>query len=184
MFAPDDNPRIQELLLAIQEIPRDEKIIIWCKFEHEIKDIKSVLESHGESVALCYGKLRAKRRAEEMGRFENGARFLIANKGCAEFGLNLQFCQNEIFYNNDWDWATREQAEDRVWRHGQTHDVRIIDICAVETIDDRILDCILHKENLVYQFKKHLHKKNFVQWLDGKDDEIDTNGADRKAKAG
>lgn len=184
MFSPDENPRVQELLRAIREIPKDEKVIIWCKFEHEIKDIKSVLESRGESVALCYGRLRSKRRAEEMEKFKNGSRFLIANKGCAEFGLNLQFCQNEIFYNNDWDWATREQAEDRVWRHGQTHDVKIIDICAGETIDERILNCIFHKENLVYQFKQHLHKKNFVKWLNGKDDKVDSNRADRKAEAG
>lgn len=182
---PEDNPRIRALLKAIDcEISDGEKAIIWCKFEHEIHDIRRVLEARGESVALCYGKLRSKQRAEEMDKFKGGARFLIVNKGCGQFGLNLQFCHFSIFYDNDWDWATREQAEDRIYRYGQEHEVTIIDICASSKIDERILDCISKKENLLYAFKSHLKKKNFRDWLDGKDDSHDSDRADGKAEAG
>lgn len=182
---PEENPRMQTLLNVIdREIPEGEKIIIWCKFEHEILDIQRVLESRGESVALCHGKIRSKKRAEEMEKFETGARFFLANKKCAQFGLNLQFCCYEIFYNNDWDWATREQAEDRIWRHGQTQKVHIIDICADSKIDERILSCVFRKANLAQEFKEHMHKKNFAEWLDGKDELVDFDRTYRKTKTG
>ena len=83
---------------------------------------------------------------------------MIANKACGAYGLNLQFCRNIIFYSNDFDLATRMQAEDRVHRIGQTEEVRIYDIHAVNTIDSFIMSCLWRKENLVEEFKKNIEK--------------------------
>lgn len=181
-----DNPRIQCLSDVLSTIADGEKVVIWCKFKHEIGDIQTLLQSRGKSVAICDGNLTHKKRQEEIDRFLNSAQFLLANKSCAGFGLNLQFCHNAIFYNNDWDWATRQQAEDRMHRIGQTNSVRIIDIAAFAKIDSRILDCISRKENMSAQFKDKLHSKNkksLLDWIDGKDDEIDTNWLERSTKA-
>jgi SNF2 family DNA or RNA helicase len=71
-------------------------------------------------------------------------------------------------------------------RIGQTNPVRIIDIAAFAKIDSRILDCISRKENMSAQFKDKLHSKNkksLLDWIDGKDDEIDTNWLERSTKA-
>lgn len=168
---PEDNPRIQALITAINTyVPRGEKAVIWCKYTHEILDISQVLRARGEQVSLCYGDVTQKRRAEELKKFESSARFFIANKGCAGFSLNLQYCHYMIFYNNDWDWATRAQAEDRIHRSGQAFPVEIVDICAVSKIDERILLCVNRKENMAHEFRRMLNSKNLTSWLDGKDD--------------
>ena len=181
---PEDNPRIQTLLKAIDAyVPRGEKAVVWCKYTHEILDIAKVLQARGESIALCYGGKRGKKRARELERFEGSVRFLIANKGCAGFSLNLQYCHYMIFYNNDWDWATREQAEDRMHRSEQKNPVIIIDICAFSKIDERILLCVNRKENMAHEFRSMLHSKNVISWLAGKDDlKDDTDRANRKPK--
>lgn len=180
---PTENPRIKKLLESIEKyLEPEEKAVIWCKFTHEIEDITTVLKSKGYELARFYGDLPLKARQTELERFRYDAQFLIANKSCAGFGLNLQFCHNAIYYSNDWNWATRAQSEDRLHRLGQAHDVFILDICANSKIDERIMRCLWRKENLSDEFKRRIGKKNLVAWLDGKDDEDDPDRAEPETK--
>jgi SNF2 family DNA or RNA helicase len=168
-----DNPRIQALTNIIENI--DGKIIIWCKFTQEIKDIEKILiEEYGEEqVCTFFGEMNTKKRNLNKEKFKNSARFFIANKTCAGYGLNLQFCSNMIYYSNDFNWATRAQSEDRVHRIGQENNVHIVDLCAYDTIDKRILKSLGNKENLSDSFKSLLDKykdnKKLSDWIDGKE---------------
>lgn len=155
---PEDNPRIQTLLDLIDD-RIDDKCIIFCKYQQEVEDILKVLTNHGMTAVEFTGRLNIKQRNAAIDRFKDDAQFLIANKSCAAFGLNLQFCHLEIFYNNDWDYATRIQAEDRVHRLGQTEDVYIWDIYAENTIDERIINCLNRKSGLLEEFQDDVKKK-------------------------
>ena len=157
MYQPEDNPRIQELFALLQRIGGSQ-VVIFCKYTQEIDDILSVL---GGTALPFFGEMTQPQRQSNKNAFRAGdAQYLVANKSCAQFGLNLQFCHNEIFYNNDWDWATREQAEDRLHRVGQARIVSIYDILAWSTIDKTIMDCIIKKETLADAFKREIKKNN------------------------
>ncbi len=164
---PLDNPRMEMLFDLLDKT--DEKVIVFCKYTQEIHDIVSIANKrYGENTAVAfYGELNQKKRQESITKFENNSRIFVANKTCAGYGLNLQFCSYVIYYNNDWDYATRAQSEDRVHRIGQSHNVHIIDICASNTLDERILSCLWRKENLVDSFKKEIEqqkdKESFVK---------------------
>lgn len=163
---PLDNPRIQRLLEVIEDI--DGQVIIFAKFTHEIRAILQVLP---DAIGF-YGTLSHKERIRNLQAFKAGkARFLIANKSCAGYGLNLQFCHNVIFYSNDWDYATRIQAEDRIYRLGQEHKVEIYDIVAARTLDCKILRCLERKENLSDEIKGRLKQENnrkiYKSWIMG-----------------
>lgn len=164
MKSPEDNPRIQALLEIIHSIGK-EQAVIYCKYTQEIVDIVDVL---GDRALPFYGEMSTKDRQKNKTLFKQGnAQYLVANKSCAQFGLNLQFCRNEIFYNNDWDWGTRAQAEDRLHRAGQKRKVRIWDIYAANTIDSTILRCLDRKERMSDLFKaevaSHNNAKNFLR---------------------
>lgn len=146
---PLKNPRIQALLNVIKDI-KDEKAIIFCKYQHEVNDILSILPNAIEFT----GHVSQKRRQENRELFRSSGQFLVANKSCGAFGLNLQFCHNVIFYNNDFDLATRLQAEDRVHRLGQKSVVKIWDIECRRSIDTFITDCLSRKENVAEAFKR------------------------------
>lgn len=154
-----DNPRMQKLMELVGM--DDQKTIIFCTHTHEIKSIaKLINEERGEGTAVeFYGELNQKARQENLDRFENESQFLVANKGCAGYGLNLQFCSYVIYYSNDWDFATRSQSEDRVHRMGQTENVHYVDICAADSLDEKILECLSRKENLVDAFKNELEEQ-------------------------
>lgn len=163
---PLDNPRIQKLLETLENI--EDKVIIFCKYTYEIEIITKILnDKYGEYTAVpFYGELNQKKRQINLDLFKNEARFLVANKTCAGYGLNLQFCSYIVYYSNDWDYATRSQSEDRVHRIGQNKNVHIIDICAGWTLDENILKCLERKENLVDSFKKEIENqkdKSFIE---------------------
>lgn len=168
-----DNPRIQKLEDVLESLSG--KVIIYCKYTQEIKDIVDFLnEKYGDGSAVpFYGEIHQKERQSNIDRFREEATYFVANKTSAGYGLNLQFCNYVIFYSNDWDFATRSQAEDRVHRIGQNKNVHIIDICAEGTIDERILKCLHRKENMVEAFKYFIKKMKdkdisaMKEWLQG-----------------
>ena len=153
-----ENPRIFTLKKILLSEIKDSKCIIFAKFYNEINDIICLLDSLNISYITFTGKKSIKEREKSIISFENEKQILIANKNCGAYGLNLQFCSNIIFYDNDFNEVTRLQAEDRVHRIGQKKTVCIYDIFAVNTIDDYINKNLSKKDNLIKNFKKWFKK--------------------------
>ena len=165
------SPRLAMLLDTVADLPPDEKIIIWAKFEYDIMEIQSSLAAkYGpESVALFYGKLNEAQRTASVDRFCNGARFFVATQSCGGHGLTLVQARYVIFYNNEFKYATRLQAEDRCHRIGQERDVHYIDLVCANSIDERIMSALSAKGDAVRQFKGEIdkvkHKKTDIKKL-------------------
>lgn len=184
MYSWDENPRIKRLAEVLDEIG-DEQAIIFAKYQSEIDEIGKLLESRGLSFREFTGRVNRKQRERNRDDFRNGVRFLLANKMCGAYGLNLQFCRNVIFYSNDFDYATREQAEDRVHRIGQTREVHIYDIYAIGTIDDFIDENLRNKTSMVASFKRWIDEqknKKPEELLSEKRTEPEADGADGTCK--
>lgn len=142
---PMDNPRMKLLLDSLG----NEKTIIFCHYESEISQICSLLPD----AVRFDGRVSLKERDNAIMEFSKDKKYLAANKKCAGYSLNLQFCHKIIYMSNDWDLGTRLQSEDRVYRYGQEHDVEITDLCAENTIDEQIIQCLGKKENLLNSLK-------------------------------
>lgn len=167
---PVHNRRIHTLFRCIAG--NKEKTIIFCTYTDEIVSIVRLLKESGKTAVSYYGEMNSKKREASLSAFRSDTQYFIANKSCGAFGLNLQFCHKIIFFSHDWDWGTRAQAEDRVHRLGQTHDVEITNIYADDSIDVQILRCLYKKENLSDSFKRDvakLQKKDILAFLHGKE---------------
>jgi SNF2 family DNA or RNA helicase len=165
---PADNPRIEALLYELDAVPPEDKVLIFCTYTREIEDVAACINARwpGQAVTF-YGEVPQKVRQSRIDAFREDKRFLVANKSCGAFGLNLQFCHRVVFYSHDWNWGTRAQAEDRVHRFGQTHDVEITDIVARESIDGSILACLTRKETLSDAFKREMEQQSGKNFLRG-----------------
>lgn len=150
---PLDNPRITKLM---DVLPKDEKAIIFCRYESEIGDLCRLLPG----AVRFDGKVTAKGREQALKEFAEEKKYLVANRNCAGYSLNLQFCRNIVYMSNDWDLGTRLQSEDRVHRIGQDRTVYIMDICASDTLDERILQCLWRKERLLDAIKDEVELKS------------------------
>ena len=168
---PEEDPRIQALLSALDELHPGKQVVINCKFVDEVTHIMQVLNRRDPGCAIRFdGDISRNQRKINIRKFENGIQYLVANKNCSQYGLNLQFCHNLVFYDSDWDYATTLQAEDRFQRYGQEHEINIISIVALKTIDEAIQKCLNKKERLLFSFEKELTaatKENLRKILKG-----------------
>ncbi len=155
---PRDNPRINALL----SILTSEKTIIFCQYESEVSQVCNIL---GNDAVRFDGTMTNKQRTENLKKFAKDKKYLVANRACASYSLNLQFCHKIIYLSNGWDLGTRLQSEDRVHRLGQTEDVEIIDICAEGTLDERIIYSLNKKERILDSIKSEIADKNIVDVL-------------------
>lgn len=159
---PEENPRIQCLLDILDN---DEKHIIFCNYTSEITAVCNILNKRKNSAVRYDGKISSKIRAMNINEFESDAQFLVANRRCAGYSHNLQFCHNIIYFSNGWDLGTRLQSEERVHRISQENTVNIIDICAGGTLDERIQSCFRHKENILGTLRHEMSKYNDLDYI-------------------
>lgn len=141
---PTDNPRIRALMEALEDI--DGKVIIWCRFVDEIRDVAAAL---GDSAVMYYGAVKTADRESAIERFTNGdARFLIGNAATGGTGLNLTVATTVVYYSNTFSYGDRKQSEDRAHRIGQRSNVVYIDLEAENTVDAKIIRALRNKEDV------------------------------------
>jgi len=151
--SPDDNPRINTLDRVIEGIPESEKVVIWCKFKHEVHDIAEFL---GGGVSLYYGDASEQEREAALTAFRSDNRYLIATASTGGLGIDLTCANYVVFYSNTFKISHRLQAEDRCHRIGQKVSVTYIDISCNESIDDIILRCRDKRIDVIADFKARL----------------------------
>ncbi len=142
---PLENPRMEAAARVLEGLG-EEKAIVFCHYESEVIQLGGL---YPEQAVRFDGRTSQKDRAYALREFAGKKKYLIANKNCGGYSLNLQFCHNIVNMSHDWNLGTRLQAENRIHRLGQKTKVRIIDICADGTLDERILECLMRKENIL-----------------------------------
>lgn len=148
--------RLDLLIATLREIPATEKVIIWSNFQYSTDQItKALAHEYGtDSYSEYHGQVENRDRALEQWRQES--RFLVASPKCGGRGLTLVESAYEVFYNNDFPYRVREQAEARIDRMGQTRRPTYIDLVCTGSIDERIFKSLQKKESLVRAFKREL----------------------------
>ncbi len=138
---------------ALLEIVRanEGRVLVFTRFRDTLEHIAAGLRSRGTDPALFHGGMRAEDRHAAIERFRAGARVLLATDVGGE-GQNLQFCQTLVNFDLPWNPMRIEQRIGRLHRMGQTGEVRVFNLCARGTVEDRVLDVLdrrLHLFELV-----------------------------------
>jgi len=149
--------RANVLLEQVMDIGENEPVIIWCKYRYSIRQVTEALAgAYGrESVAQYYGDLDEHERSAELARWKHGdARFLVASMATGGHGLTLTEAAYAVFYENEFKYAHRLQAEDRCHRIGQTRRPTYVDIWARCGIEERIEKALASKGDAVADFRR------------------------------
>jgi SNF2 family DNA or RNA helicase len=152
--------RMKLLEAVVRQIPRDEKVVIWCKYHLSINEIHAYLtEAYGkDSVCLYHGKLNERQRHAQLTRWRKKSRFLVATQSMGGYGLDMVEAGHAIFYSNGFRYAERLQAEDRMHRIGQKRSVIYIDLWAETGIEQRIQQSMRRKESVVAAFRRDIER--------------------------
>lgn len=133
-------PRLEEVIKIVND--SKENFIIWVNQNEEeefllknIPDAKAVRGS--EKTQIKESKL--------LGFGNNEFRVLITKKKIAQFGLNYQNCNNQVFASLDFSFEGLYQAIRRSYRFGQTKEVNIY-LVTTDTMNN-VLETIKNKES-------------------------------------
>jgi hypothetical protein len=142
-----------EKVKLLDVLPPTEKLVIFCKFLFEIE---MVIQHYGrEKCALFSGK-NPKQRDEELKAFVEGDKqYFVATMQSGGTGLNglQEASRHVVFFSNSFSYFFRKQSIGRVDRMGQKLDMHVHDFCTVAKIDDKIMQNLHRKGNLMDEIK-------------------------------
>ncbi len=102
------------------------------------------LEDAGLEVRYMHGGQSQRQRQEEILAFRKRGGVLVATEAGGQ-GLNLQTAAVVVNYDLPWNPMRVEQRIGRVHRLGQTREVRILNLCARDTVEEHVLR-LLHEK--------------------------------------
>lgn len=147
-----DNPRLKELENLLDELTPNHKVIVWCSFRNNYKQIGELLEAKELRHVFITGEqsLEDKKRAMDAFQTDENVRVCVANRRAGGIGINLTAADYSIVYSRNFSLGEELQSEARNHRGGSQIHERIvkIDICAEETIDEHVLQALRSKQDI------------------------------------
>lgn len=149
--------KFREILKLINEvIPESESIVIFSSFTKVLDLFSEAIKKNAEENKISYnttiqvdGRMSTMERDKALDnfRFTNDHRILLLSLKIGEKGLNLTRANNLIFIEAHWTSPT--QAINRVWRIGQTRDVKVFYFVFKDSVEERVIKIIEKKENMI-----------------------------------
>lgn len=136
--------RMEELV--DEAIENGKKVVIFSNWTQMTSPIKQRLQKKYYCVMIT-GELNAEARQKAVDEFQNNDRckVIIGTTGAMGTGLTLTAGTVEIFLDEPWNRANKEQAEDRCHRVGTKENITVYTIMAKDTIDERIHELVYKK---------------------------------------
>ena len=133
-----ENPKKQELL-SILNNHEGVPAIVWARWKDEYRETLEMLSSNGYKVT------------SDPALFQDGhADIFLSSPAQGGTGLNLTAAKLQIWMSRSWSAIERTQALARNNRAGQTaNHLHVYDLVAKNTIDERILQALHDKEDLL-----------------------------------
>lgn len=123
--------------LVRERLEGDEKVVVFTNFSAVVEKLKAAFGD--EAVVLTGATSMTERQAAvDALQTDPKVRVLIGNLIAAGVGITLTAATHVLFNDLDWVPGNHWQAEDRIYRIGQTRPVFATYLCATGTLDDFI----------------------------------------------
>ena len=139
----------QALIDLIRAEP--DQVLIFTRFRDTLTELSRALREAGISPLQFHGGLDAEAKRYALQAFRDGGKVLLATDVGGE-GQNLQHCHVLVNYDLPYNPMLIEQRIGRLHRMGQREEVRVVNLCARGTAEERVLDLLdrrLHLFELV-----------------------------------
>jgi SNF2 family DNA or RNA helicase len=126
----------------------DGKVITFCWYKEDIRQLVKDLPK--ASYAEYHGDVDEAGRADALERFRNDSlcKYFFATQSTGGTGLTLNEAHTVIYYSQGYDLEKRLQSEDRCHRIGQTKKVTYYDLVVADTVDEKIADALIKKQDI------------------------------------
>jgi SNF2 family DNA or RNA helicase len=145
----DANPKVEETVSIIKECQH--KVIVWCRFINEIKELDERLKEEGIGHVLFYGAVNEADRIQARRDFQNldnDCQVFIGQVNTGGMGITLTAAQTVVYLSNSFSTEDRVQSEDRAHRIGQKNHVQYLDLIVPGTIDQKIVTTLRENKSI------------------------------------
>lgn len=136
--------RMEELVE--EAVENGKKVVIFSNWTQMTLPIYNRLAVKYKGTYIT-GEVDSDQRQEHVRRFQedDNCKFIVGTVGAMGTGLTLTAGTVEIFMDEPWNRANKEQAEDRCHRVGTKENITIYTLMCKDTIDERIHNIVLEK---------------------------------------
>lgn len=133
------NPRLDALMTQLKDA--DGKVIIWCRFKQDIRNIAQHFKIEKLNFVEYHGDVKKADRFEAERRFLDDLEclYFLGQPQSAGLGLNLSPADTIIWYSHTDDIVIRDQANERATEKGASS-VAVVDLVVPNSVDEDILD--------------------------------------------
>lgn len=124
-----------------------DQTLVFTRFRDTLEALRTALDAADLPFVALEGGLDAATRARVVERFRGGVPVMLATHVGSE-GQNLQFCHQLVNYDLPWNPMVIEQRIGRLHRMGQSSEVRVWNLCARGSAEERVLDVLDRRVNL------------------------------------
>jgi SNF2 family DNA or RNA helicase len=142
--------RLTEMLEEVFEA--GEKALVFSQYTEMGGLLKQHLqETFGREVLFLHGGVPREQRTRMVERFQDepdGPRVFVLSLKAGGTGLNLTAATHVFHFDRWWNPAVEDQATDRAFRIGQTHNVQVHKFVCVGTVEEKIDEMIERKQQV------------------------------------
>lgn len=161
--------RMEELVE--EAVENGKKVVVFSNWTQMTDEIYKRLHPKYHP-AIITGQTDDASRQDEVNHFQHdeNCKVLIGTTGAAGTGITLTAGTVEIFVDEPWNMALKEQAVDRCHRIGQKDNLTVYTLMCKDTIDERIHDIVERKgamADAIVDGQDRLNKAELLEFLLG-----------------
>ncbi|XP_038842258.1 probable global transcription activator SNF2L2 isoform X3 [Salvelinus namaycush] len=127
------------------------RVLLFC----QMTSLMTIMEDYFAYRNFLYlrldGTTKSEDRAMLLKKFnEKGSQYFVflLSTRAGGLGLNLQAADTVVIFDSDWNPHQDLQAQDRAHRIGQKNEVRVLRLCTVNSVEEKILAAAKYKLNV------------------------------------
>ncbi|XP_053354357.1 transcription activator BRG1 isoform X1 [Clarias gariepinus] len=127
------------------------KVLLFC----QMTSLMTIMEDYFAYRNFKYLRLDGTTKAEDRGMLlktfndpESQYFIFLLSTRAGGLGLNLQSADTVVIFDSDWNPHQDLQAQDRAHRIGQQNEVRVLRLCTVNSVEEKILAAAKYKLNV------------------------------------
>ncbi|XP_078252198.1 SWI/SNF-related matrix-associated actin-dependent regulator of chromatin subfamily A member 2-like isoform X2 [Rhinoraja longicauda] len=127
------------------------RVLLFC----QMTSLMTIMEDYFAYRSFSYLRLDGTTKADDRGALlkmfnEENAKYFIflLSTRAGGLGLNLQAADTVVIFDSDWNPHQDLQAQDRAHRIGQLNEVRVLRLCTVNSVEEKILAAAKYKLNV------------------------------------
>lgn len=154
-----DSSKADALRDVLEDIPPDEKIVVFCDYRPELDQVREIAEKLGR----VYGEVSGARKdLTDRGEYSPECTMLGVQYQSGGVGIDLTAARYVFFFSPTWSLTNYEQALKRLHRPGQRRTVFAYNLVASGTVDEVVYRALQEKRDVVEAVLEALSRKAVV----------------------